>query len=158
MPMILSDRTKGNFYLFFVILSSSLESPAFHMHPIRYLNSVVQVLSSYTQGVFDFMLTFVPVPLGFHCHCLLSVRHGQQTTNVSHFKMNVDFLAHTAVSAKWKYKTVAIVLAILMVYLLFAAVECAIQAAKQGGTAYQIMWFSIVVTYGGERKHFYSGI
>ena len=53
-------------------------------------------------------------------------------------------------SSKWKYKTVAIVLAILMVYLLFAAVECAIQAARQGGTAYQIMWFSIVVTYGGE--------
>jgi hypothetical protein len=58
-------------------------------------------------------------------------------------------LAHITVRAKWKYKTVAIVLAILMVYLLFAAVQCAIQAAKQGGTAYQIMWFSIVVTYGG---------
>ena len=37
-----------------------------------------------------------------------------------------------------------------MVYLLFAAVQCAIAAARQGGTAYQIMWFSIVVTYGGE--------
>ena len=56
------------------------------------------------------------------------------------------------VSAKWKYKAASIMLAILMVYLLFAAVECAIQAAKQGGTAYQIMWFSILVTYGGERK------
>jgi len=44
-----------------------------------------------------------------------------------------------------------------MVYLLFAAVECAIQAAKQGGTAYQIMWFSILVTYGGERKQFNAG-
>lgn len=52
---------------------------------------------------------------------------------------------------------VSIILAILMVYLLFAAVECAIQAAKQGGTAYQIMWFSILVTYGGEPKRFYSG-
>jgi hypothetical protein len=39
-----------------------------------------------------------------------------------------------------------------MVYLLFAAVECAVQAAKQGGTAYQIMWFSIIVTYGGDFK------
>jgi hypothetical protein len=65
--------------------------------------------------------------------------------------MNDDHrpLAHITSRAKWKYKTVAIALAILMVYLLFAAVECAIQAAKQGGTAYQIMWFSIVVTYGG---------
>lgn len=35
---------QGNFYLFFVILSSSLEAPSFHMHPIRYFNSVIQVL------------------------------------------------------------------------------------------------------------------
>jgi chitin synthase len=41
-PTILA--VKGNFYLFFVILSLSLEAPTFHMHPIRYLNSVVQVL------------------------------------------------------------------------------------------------------------------
>ena len=34
---------QGNFYLFFVILSSSLEAPEFHMHPIRYFNSVIQV-------------------------------------------------------------------------------------------------------------------
>jgi hypothetical protein len=61
------------------------------------------------------------------------------------------------VSAKWKYKAAAIILAILMVYLLFAAVECAIQAAKQGGVAYQIMWFSILVTYGGERKQSNAG-
>ena len=70
---------------------------------------------------------------------------------------NGDFLAHIAVSAKWKYKAASIILAILMVYLLFAAVECAIQAAEQGGVAYQIMWFSIVVTYGGERKQFSVG-
>lgn len=63
--------------------------------------------------------------------------------------MTVAF-SHIAFSAKWKYKAVAIILALLMVYLLFAAVECAIQAAKQGGTAYQIMWFSIMITYGGE--------
>jgi hypothetical protein len=42
MPTILA--VKGNFYLFFVILSSSLEAPTFHLRPIRYLNSVVQVL------------------------------------------------------------------------------------------------------------------
>ncbi|KAH9062450.1 chitin synthase-domain-containing protein [Lactarius vividus] len=103
----------GNFYLFFVILSSSLESPAFHIHPIRYFNSVIQyLLASIVIACFLFSMGNKPR------------------------------------SSKWKYKTVAIILAILMVYLLFAAVECAIQAARQGGAAYQIMWFSIVVTYG----------
>ncbi|KAI0295847.1 glycosyltransferase family 2 protein [Multifurca ochricompacta] len=103
----------GNFYLFFVILSSSLEAPAFHMRPIRYLNSVVQyLLASIVIACFFFSMGNKPR------------------------------------SAKWKYKTVAIILAILMFYLIFAAVECAIQAARQGGTAYQIMWFSILVTYG----------
>jgi hypothetical protein len=75
---------------------------------------------------------------------------------VSYLKVTVTS-ADIACSAKWKYKMVSIILAVLMVYLLFAAVECAIQAARQGGTAYQIMWFSIVVTYGGEPKHFYFG-
>lgn len=70
---------------------------------------------------------------------------------------NGNLLSHIAFSAKWKYKTVSIILAFLMAYLLFAAVECAIQAAKQGGTAYQIMWFSIVVTWGGETQYSYSG-
>lgn len=73
----LSDQTKGNFYLFFVILSSSLEAPAFHMTSIRYLNSVVQVVSSYIRPVFNHMLTSTSVPLGVHCHCLLPVRDGQ---------------------------------------------------------------------------------
>jgi cellulose synthase/poly-beta-1,6-N-acetylglucosamine synthase-like glycosyltransferase len=51
MMTTLTDRAKGNFYLFFVILSSSLEAPSFHMYPIRYLNSVVQVLSPYMRAV-----------------------------------------------------------------------------------------------------------
>ncbi|KAH8982703.1 chitin synthase-domain-containing protein [Lactarius akahatsu] len=103
----------GNFYLFFVILSSSLESPAFQIESIRYFNSVIQyLLASIVIACFLFSMGNKPR------------------------------------SSKWKYKTVAIILAVLMVYLLFAAVECAIQAARQGGAAYQIMWFSIVVTYG----------
>jgi hypothetical protein len=89
--MIFSDQTKGNFYLFFVILSSSLESPSFHMYPIRYLNSVVQVLSSCIRTVFNLMRAYTLVPLGFHCHCLLPVRHGQQTTIVSHLILTVIF-------------------------------------------------------------------
>jgi hypothetical protein len=91
MLTILSDQTKGNFYLFFVILSSSLEAPAFHMTSIRYLNSVVQVLSSFRRTVSNLMRTSTVVPVGFHCHCLLLVRHGQQTTIVSHLKVTVIF-------------------------------------------------------------------
>ncbi|KAI0268865.1 chitin synthase-domain-containing protein [Gloeopeniophorella convolvens] len=103
----------GNFYLFFVILSSSLESPDFHMHWIRYFNSVIQYLmASIVVACFLFSMGNKPR------------------------------------SAHWKYMSIAVILAVLMVYLIFAAVECAIQAAKQGGTAYQIMWFSIFVTYG----------
>jgi chitin synthase len=49
--------TKGNFYLFFVILSSSLESPDFHMYPIRYVNSVVQVLLFSQQVLFELIYT-----------------------------------------------------------------------------------------------------
>ena len=35
---------QGNFYLFFVILTSSLESPEFQMKGIRYFNSIIQVI------------------------------------------------------------------------------------------------------------------
>ena len=35
-----------------------------------------------------------------------------------------------------------------MVYVIFAAVMCSIQAATQGGWAYQLMLFSIILTYG----------
>jgi len=84
--MILSDRTKGNFYLFFVILSSSLEAPSFHMQPIRYLNSVVQVLFPIHEQYSISYGHLSLVPLGFHCHCLLSVLHGEQATIVSYLK------------------------------------------------------------------------
>jgi hypothetical protein len=78
---------KGNFYLFFVILSSSLESPNFHMGPIRYLNSVVQVSSSTRAGIIRSHLNSLLVLLGFHRHCLFPVLHGQQTTIVSSFRI-----------------------------------------------------------------------
>ena len=35
-----------------------------------------------------------------------------------------------------------------MIYVIFAAVMCAIQAANQGGPAYNLMLFSIIITYG----------
>lgn len=42
-----------------------------------------------------------------------------------------------------------ILLALLMCYMLFCAVMCAIAASGQGGGAYTVMLFSIIVTYGG---------
>ena len=41
-----------------------------------------------------------------------------------------------------------------MVYVIFAAVMCSIQAAKQGGAAYRVMLFSIIVTYGSALPFF----
>jgi len=51
-------------------------------------------------------------------------------------------------ASKWKYKLSAIMLACLMVYLLFCAVFCAVQAASSGGVVYNTMIFSVIVTYG----------
>lgn len=50
--------------------------------------------------------------------------------------------------SQWKYISVALFFSVLMIYLLFASVKCAIQAASQGGSANSIMLFSIVITYG----------
>lgn len=36
----------------------------------------------------------------------------------------------------------------MMLYLLAAAVVCILQASKQGGNAYQVMLFSLIITYG----------
>ncbi len=47
-----------------------------------------------------------------------------------------------------KYKICTLAFALLMVYVIFAAIMCSIQAANQGGTAYQLMLFSIILTYG----------
>ena len=52
--------------------------------------------------------------------------------------------------SKWKYKLSAILLGVLMVYMIFCSIKCAIQAAEQGGSANQVMLLSVVVTYGRE--------
>ena len=36
----------------------------------------------------------------------------------------------------------------MMLYLLGAAVLCIFQASKQGGNSYQVMLFSLIITYG----------
>lgn len=38
--------------------------------------------------------------------------------------------------------------AVIMLYLLGAAVVCILQASKQGGNTYRVMLFSIIITYG----------
>ncbi|KAI9060296.1 glycosyltransferase family 2 protein [Trametes sanguinea] len=103
----------GNFYLFFVILTSSLESKAFGMPGIRYFNAVIQFLMA-----------------GLVIACFL-------------FSMG-----NKPKAARWKYKICTLIFAVLMVYVIFCAVMCSIQAAYQGGAAYRIMLFSIILTYG----------
>ncbi|KAH8107991.1 chitin synthase-domain-containing protein [Cristinia sonorae] len=103
----------GNFYLFFVILTSSLEDDSFGFSAIRYLNAVLQ----YSMGALV-------------VSCLL-------------FSMG-----NKPQSSRWKYKAAAIMLALLMAYMLFCAVMCAVAASKQGGFVYRVMLFSIIATYG----------
>ncbi|KAI0675208.1 chitin synthase-domain-containing protein [Trametes maxima] len=103
----------GNFYVFFVILTSSLESEAFGMPGIRYFNAVIQFLmAGLVVAVFLFSMGNKPK------------------------------------AAQWKYKICTVIFAVLMVYVIFCAVMCSIQAANQGGAAYRVMLFSIIMTYG----------
>ncbi|EIM82816.1 uncharacterized protein STEHIDRAFT_63761 [Stereum hirsutum FP-91666 SS1] len=103
----------GNFYLFFVILTSSLEASTFNLNGIARFNSIVQyIMGSIVIACFLFSMGNKPR------------------------------------SAAWKYKLVSIFLAVLMVYLLAAAVLCAIAASRNGDKAYTVMWFSLIITYG----------
>ncbi|KAF5380437.1 hypothetical protein D9615_004664 [Tricholomella constricta] len=111
--LIFSWFSIGNFYLFFVVLTSSLEDPSFGMTWIKYINTLVQyIMASIIVACFLFSMGNKP--------------------QVS----------------QWKYKSTAMFFSILMVYLIFASVKCAVQAAEQGGSANSIMLFSIVITYG----------
>ncbi|EPT04519.1 hypothetical protein FOMPIDRAFT_131809 [Fomitopsis schrenkii] len=110
----------GNFYLFFIILTSALEAPEFGMVGIKYWNSVVQfVMGAIVVATFLFSMGNKPK------------------------------------ASKWKYQTTAILLALMMVYLLFCAVMCAVKAAGSGGVTYRTMVFSVIITYG---VYFISGI
>ncbi|KAG6813294.1 hypothetical protein H0H92_012449 [Tricholoma furcatifolium] len=50
--------------------------------------------------------------------------------------------------SQWKYKSAVCCFSVLMIYLYFASIKCAIQAAEQGGSANNVMLFSIIITYG----------
>ncbi|PPQ93791.1 hypothetical protein CVT25_013500 [Psilocybe cyanescens] len=51
-------------------------------------------------------------------------------------------------AAKLKYKLTTIIMGILMLYMIIASIVCAVQAARQGGSANSVMLFSIAITYG----------
>ncbi|PCH39198.1 glycosyltransferase family 2 protein [Wolfiporia cocos MD-104 SS10] len=51
-------------------------------------------------------------------------------------------------ASKWKCKLSAILLSCLLVYMIACAVFCAIRAARSGGTVYNTMVSSVVITYG----------
>ena len=57
-------------------------------------------------------------------------------------------LTYTVYRARWKYMICTVAFAALMVYVLYAAVMCSIQAAHNGDSAYSVMLFSIIITYG----------
>ncbi|KAI0746001.1 glycosyltransferase family 2 protein [Earliella scabrosa] len=103
----------GNYYLFFVILTSSIENDAFGMPGIKYFNAVGQFLMA-GLVIASFLFSMGNKPK----------------------------------AARWKYKICTLIFAVLMVYVIFAAVMCSIEAANQGGAAYRVMLFSIIVTYG----------
>lgn len=103
----------GNFYLFFVILTSSLETQFPSIKFISYLNAFIQY---WMAGLI-----------------------------VAAFLLS---MGNKPKAAPWKYKILALSFALLMCYMLFCAVMCAIAASNQGGGAYSIMLFSIIATYG----------
>ncbi|KAJ2922212.1 hypothetical protein H1R20_g14889, partial [Candolleomyces eurysporus] len=103
----------GNFYLFFVVLTTSLEDGSFNLGGIGYFNTITH-----------FFLGALIVS------CFL-ISMGNKPQN-----------------AELKFKIMTYTMGILMIYMVVAAIACAIQAAKQGGTANTTMVFSVLITYG----------
>lgn len=65
------------------------------------------------------------------------------------FQASVNSLAiDLRFSIKWKYRVLASLFAVMMLYLLGSAIGCILQASKRGGNTYRIMLFSMVITYG----------
>ncbi|GJE97749.1 glycosyltransferase family 2 protein [Phanerochaete sordida] len=103
----------GNFYLFFVILTSSLETEYPKVKFVKYLNAFIQY---WMAGLI-----------------------------IAAFLLS---MGNKPKAAPWKYKTLALSFALLMGYMLYCAVMCAIAASRQGDGAYSVMLFSIIATYG----------
>ncbi|KAL0577036.1 hypothetical protein V5O48_004970, partial [Marasmius crinis-equi] len=103
----------GNFYLFFVVLTSSLESKYFGFTGIEYFNTIIQ-----------YALVLMIAACFLFC------------------------MGNKPRASTWKYKFAVIFFSVLMIYMLFASILCAIAAGKQGGAANSAMLYSVVITYG----------
>ena len=115
-----------------VILTSSLENTAFGMPGIKYFNAVSQFfMAGLVISIFLFAMGNKPRAYVFY----IPISHPLRETEIPP-------------RSTLKYKICTLALAVLMIYIIFAAVMCSIQAAKQGGAVYQLMLFSIILTYG----------
>lgn len=88
------------------------------------------------------------VHYGFDHRFLFPFFYGEQTKSVLSAIALWMISCSFSCSSQWKYKSTACCFSLLMVYLIFASVKCSIQAAEQGGSANNVMLFSIVITYG----------
>lgn len=111
-------------------MTTSVEDGSFGLQGISYFNAFIQ-----------FILTAMVIS------CFLVAMGNKPKAYVrlscpSHPTLTTLNRAHV------KYKAITIIMGVLMVYLLFTSVVCAIQAMKQGGTANSVMLFSVLITFG----------
>jgi len=119
------------------------------MPGIKYFNTIAQVILTSQISILIAISYVHVVPHVFHGGSVLLVFDGKQTPSVcSAPDLSISTMTRHGNRSKWKYKLTAIMLGVLMLYMMFCSVKCAAQAASQGGSANQVMLFSVVVTYG----------
>ena len=116
-----------------MVLTTSLEDGSFGMSGIVYFNIIVQF----------FMASLVVA-------CFLISMGNRPKTWVSLTSSARTMLTRRVFRAALKYKVMTVSMAILMFYLLFASVKCAIEAGHQGGAVNQAMVLSVLITVGCE--------
>lgn len=130
-----------------IVLTSSLEDPSFHLSGIKYLNIIAHVrLVLRTQRTQLTLYHSIQWP-GWSSPASYSqwATHLKREAPWSTLKSRLNF---DIFRSKWKYQVASIYFGILMIYMIFASIECAIQATRQGGAANSIMVFSVSLTYG----------
>jgi chitin synthase len=111
-------------------LTTSVEDGSFGLQGISYFNAFIQfILTAMVIGCFLIAMGNKPKAYVF----LVCLHHTILTSSNR---------AHV------KYKAITIIFGVLMVYLLFTSVVCAMEALKQGGTANSVMLFSVLITFG----------
>jgi hypothetical protein len=86
----------------------------------------------------------------FSCDHLLHPVHGKHTLCVRALRYQEMREADPDLSnsARWKYKIVSILLALMMIYLITGAIFCLVRGAGVGGAPFQVMVFGTIITYG----------